>query len=498
MSGARRNLAANAAGTLWFGALTVALVPVYVRLLGVEAFGLVAFQTTLAGIVALFDAGLGVTTNRELARLSVTADGASEARAYTRTTELAYWVIGGSVGAILLAATPLIAGRWISAEHLGPDVLRQAVALAVVAAVLQFPYAFYSSGLLGLGQHVVLNAILCIGTTVRAAGSIALLTMVAPDVRLLFAWHALAALLQTAAAAVALHRALPPGPARFERAVLARAFRFARGLAVTAVLAAIATQVDKLAVSKLLPLTVFGHYSIAWMMAAAVALAVTPVQTTVFPLLSRLVAAGSAAELGRAYHRASQTVAALLLPLGTVAMLFAYEIVLLWTRDPSVAGAVRWLAVLLVAGAMLNALSHISHAFQLAHGWTAPALVANAVQLVVMVPLTLFAVRRYGALGAAAVWAALQGSFLAISLIVTHTRGLRGEALQLLVRDVGPALVASFAVAGAGRLLLREAPRSVMAVSIVVVGMAVLLAAALSTPAVREWLGQQWRGRVAQ
>jgi O-antigen/teichoic acid export membrane protein len=488
MDGLRRNLIANVAGTLWFGALTVALVPVYVRLLGVEAFGLIAFQTTLAGIVALFDAGLSVTTNRELARLSVREGGSDEARVYTRTTELAYWGIAVTVGAILLALTPLLAGRWINTQHLDTRVATQAIALAVLAAILQFPYAFYSAGLLGLQRHVTVNAILIAGTTIRAAGSVVLLIAVARDVRLLFAWHAAAALLQTAAAAIALHTALPAGQARFDRRVLGGALRFARPLAITSVLAAISTQVDKLAVSKLLPLSTFGQYSIAWMIAAAVALAVTPVQTTVFPRLSQLVATNNMPELKRAYHRASQTVAALLLPLAAVTTLFAYEIVLVWTGDAGVARAARWIAVLLVTGAMLNALSHISYAFQLAHGWTAPALIANGVQLAVMIPLTLFAVRSYGAIGAAAVWAILQASFLAISLTVTHTRGLPGEAHVVLLHDVGPAFVASFAVAAAGRLLVRETTRPLLALSLVLVGSAVLVAGALSTHVVRDWL----------
>jgi O-antigen/teichoic acid export membrane protein len=488
MDGLQRNLIANVAGTVWFGALTVALVPVYVRLLGVEAFGLIAFQTTLAGIVALFDAGLSVTSNRELARLSVQNGAGDAARVHTRTTEVAYWTIAAVAGAILLALTPLIAGRWVNAQQLDPHVVTQAIALAALAAILQFPYTFYAAGLFGLQKHVTVNAILCAGSTLRAAGSIVLLLAVARDVRLLFAWHAAAALLQTLAAAVALHKALPPGKARFDRSVLRNALQFARPLAITSVLAAITTQVDKLAVSKLLPLATFGQYSIAWMIAAAVALAVTPVQTTIFPRLSQLVAVHDAEQLKRAYHRASQTVAALLLPLAAVATFFAYEILLVWTRDANVALAARWIAVLLVIGAALNALSHISHAFQLANGWTAPALIANAVQLPITIPLTLFAVRAYGAIGAAAVWAALQASFLAISLIVTHTRGLRGEAHVVLLRDVGPALVASFAAAGAGRLLVREASRPMLALSLAVVAGVVLLAGALSTQVVREWL----------
>ena len=492
----KRNLVANLAGTLWSGLLTLALVPIYVRLLGIEAFGLIAFQATLAAAMALFDAGLGVTTNRELARLSATPGAVAESRVVARSIETTYWGIALTVGAILLALTPLLASRWLNAQQIPISLSTQAMALAVAGIALQFPFTFYSAGLLGLQQHVKLNAILVTGTTIRAAGSIVLLTTISTDLRLLFAWHAVAGLLQTIAAAIALHRALPPGEGRFDAAVLRRAFRFSRGVALSGTLGFAAMQIDKLAVSKLLPLSTFGYYSIAGMIATAVGLAVTPVQSTVFPLFSQLVARNDTEGFSRAYHRATQTVAGILLPLAAVAILFAREIVFLWTRDANVAREARWVAVLLVTGVMLNALSHISHVLQLAHGWTAPAVVANALQLVAIVPLTLMAIQRYGAVGAAAVWAVLQASFLIISLSVTHSRTLRGEMRAWLLRDVGPPLCAVFAVALAGKALLGSVPRAdVLALSIALIASGVFVAGALSTPVVREWLKERWRSR---
>jgi O-antigen/teichoic acid export membrane protein len=494
----KRNLVANLAGTLWFGGVTVALVPVYVRLLGIEAFGLIAFQTTLAGIIALCDLGLSLATNRELARLSVSPAGAAESRSVTRTTEIVYWSIGAAVGAILLALSPVIASRWLNIQHLPLDVAAQAVAWAIVAAILYFPYAFYAAGLFGLQRHVAANAILIAGTTLRAGGSLIVLLVVVRDVRALFAWQAFASLVQTLAAAIVLYRALPAGPGRFAMPLLRRMFTFARGVALSGTLGLIATQVDKLAVSKLLPLAVFGYYSIAGMIAAAIALAVTPVQTTVFPRFSQLVAIGDGAGLRRAYHGATQTLAAMLMPMSAVAIVFAYEILLVWTGDATVARAAHWVAMLLIAGAAMNALSHISHAVQLAHGWTTPAVLANAVQLVVMIPLTLFVVRRYGAVGAAAVWAVLQLSFLTISLTLTHGRLLRGEIAAWFLRDAGPPLVASFAVAALGRFVVGPGSPMQIVSSVAVVAVAVVLAGVLSAAEVRGRLGVWWKTRAVQ
>jgi len=71
MSLIKRNLAANLVGNLWMPLLLVAVVPLYVELIGVEAFGLIGFFVTIQILLSQFDLGLSMTLNRELARLSV-------------------------------------------------------------------------------------------------------------------------------------------------------------------------------------------------------------------------------------------------------------------------------------------------------------------------------------------------------------------------------------------------------------------------------------------
>src|SRR5512140_2568781 len=65
-----RNIAANFVGTLWTALMGPALVSVYVRLMGIEAYGLIGILTTLQAAFTLLDLGLSTATNRELARLS--------------------------------------------------------------------------------------------------------------------------------------------------------------------------------------------------------------------------------------------------------------------------------------------------------------------------------------------------------------------------------------------------------------------------------------------
>src|SRR5262249_16967232 len=83
-------LLAGLSGSLATLVARVLLVPVYLRLLGAESYGLIGFYATINGIGALLDAGLSTAINRELARLSAMKGQEQEARDVLRTLELGY------------------------------------------------------------------------------------------------------------------------------------------------------------------------------------------------------------------------------------------------------------------------------------------------------------------------------------------------------------------------------------------------------------------------
>src|SRR5438094_9161804 len=119
----QQNLIANFIGIGWSGLLIVAMVPLYVHFLGVEAYGLIGFQLTLQSIAALVDLGLGTTVNRELARLSAADVPARHARGVVRTAEVLYWSIAVMIGVVLYMAAPVLASRWFTPHDLSPSVI---------------------------------------------------------------------------------------------------------------------------------------------------------------------------------------------------------------------------------------------------------------------------------------------------------------------------------------------------------------------------------------
>src|SRR5690348_7404766 len=99
------NAIANYSGRIWAAALNVAVIPIYVRLLGPEAYGLIGFFAVLQGAIQLFDVGLSATLNRELARLSK-QDNRSEGADLIRTLETLYWTFGLAVAVSVTLTAP--------------------------------------------------------------------------------------------------------------------------------------------------------------------------------------------------------------------------------------------------------------------------------------------------------------------------------------------------------------------------------------------------------
>ena len=144
----KRNIIANFAGQGWTILIGLLVVPFYVRLMGIEGYGLVGFYLTLQAVFNSFlDFGLSVTITREIARYSVSPDKINRTRDLVRTLEIGYWLIGLLLGLTVILGAPFIANNWLRAENISPDSIRQIVMAMGIATIFQWPLTFYQGGL---------------------------------------------------------------------------------------------------------------------------------------------------------------------------------------------------------------------------------------------------------------------------------------------------------------------------------------------------------------
>lgn len=475
----KRNLIANYLGQGWTALMGLAFVPFYIKLMGVESYGIVGVFTSLMGMLAILDLGLSQSMNREMARLSSEQGDAKRMADTARTLEVIYWGIAFGVVAVIVLLSNFIAYHWLNPEHLSRDSLLQALWIMALVIGLRWPVAIYMGGLNGLQRQVQVNILLIIFATMQGAGALAVLWFVEPTIQAFFWWQAAIALAQVVVLRFALWRSFPSGnKGRFSKDVLHNIWRFAAGMTGISLVATILTQTDKLLLSKMLTLTEFGYYTFAATIAAVVYRIIGPVFTAYYPRLTELVSKGDQLGLVSTYHQGCQLMAVTILPPTLILALFSKEILELWTHNPDVVTHSSLLISLLVIGNALNGLMNIPYALQLAHGWTKLAFYQNVVAVVILVPAIYFVTLRWGAGGAAGVWIVLNSGYVFIGAQLMYRRLLVAEKLRWYVNDVGKILLAVLAVTGIARELMVSKLGSMAIISIMVLTLGIAIFAA--------------------
>jgi O-antigen/teichoic acid export membrane protein len=498
MSQVKSNLAANFLGRFTIAIVGIISVPLYVRFLGIEAYGLLGVFATLQAAFAIVGNGLTSTMIREIARLSSDPSRAQEARNFARSLEIVHWLIGVIIAIPILLAAPLLA-KWVNSGSLSPTVIRQGIIVVALVIMLQSPQSLYDGGLIGLQKQVVTNVIGVFAALIRSIGAILLLKYVAPSLQLFLLWQLVSTLLQLAVSGFSMWRFLPPAsrPASFQLDSLRKVSRFAAGVSASTILTLGLTQGDKVILSRLLSLESFGYYMLATTAASGLQYLVGPLFVSYFPRFSQLTGGESQPDLASLYHRACQIASVMIIPAAVMLALFSREVMFLWTRDPGIAQRTYPLVSLLVIGIALNGLSHLPYALQLAFGWTRLAFYWNLLAVTALIPLMIAAARTYGAIGAASIWVSVNATYIFVVIPVMHRRLLKPELRRWYGVDVGIPLASASLVAGTARLLIGSTLAYAPTLSLVIVtSFATLLTAAISTPATRNWISGRMKSQL--
>ncbi|MCK4821757.1 polysaccharide biosynthesis protein, partial [bacterium] len=248
MSVLKKNIAANFVGSIWQSLIGLALIPLYIKFMGIESWGLIGLYVSLQAIFGLLDLGLSNTLNREMARLSVLPNKEQQMRNLLRTLEMVYWGIAVFVGIIAMSLSTLIANYWIKAEGGLPlKTIEQSIFIMGLVIALRMPIGLYSGGFMGLQKHVLLNMINVAVTTLGGFGTVLILWLVVPTIQTFFLCQTVVCIINVLLLALFLWAKLPLGDTKavFQRQLFKGIWKFAAGISGISIFAVILTQLDK-------------------------------------------------------------------------------------------------------------------------------------------------------------------------------------------------------------------------------------------------------------
>ncbi|HEV7239605.1 MAG TPA: lipopolysaccharide biosynthesis protein [Thermoanaerobaculia bacterium] len=446
-----RNTVANALGQLAAPLLALALVPFYLATLGLEGYGLLVFFATMSAALMVFSSGIGWALQREIAHRNTSPEERETLPALVRTFEVLYWAAAVLVALAIFVFAPVIAERWLQTTLPADDAV-VALRTAGLRIGLAFPMAIYHVVLLALQRQVRLNSILSIAAVFSAAAC-----AVAVATTRSVVGFAVADTLMALVTVVALSRIarLPSATARFRRAELSRLWRMSLSLVWIHGVGVVIKQLDRIIMSKLLPLASLGVYSAGTAGGRILPMVYGPFSAAVYPQTCAIARQGDDDRF--AAHVMRNAAVFFVLGLGAALPLafFAGDLLLAWTRNTSIAsGGARAMAVF-VAGSLCTAATTVLQLSQTAKGITGPAVRVNTMAIL-WFPLVLWwLVGRFGIVGAAWAWLLYGATSWSYYLLTTPTLARTGARATYLRTHLA-IVAATIPVAAAMRWLSME------------------------------------------
>jgi len=476
-----KNILANLLANSWSVALLLLLTPMYIALLGIEGYGLIGLYMSMAVILGILDTGISATVVREIAWYSVRPEGRSKIPILLHSVEIIYWSTILIIGGLLIWGAWFFGNDWFRAKELSDTELNHVLMLMVGALVLQVPCGLYVGGLMGLQRQVECSWLLVFWGTVRGFGSIAVLWLWEPSVEIFFLWQIMVGVAQVAMMRWALWRRIndAEGLASFSWRELHSLKGFAGGMLMITISGVLLSQSDKIILSRLVSLELFGFYTLAWTVASGLTRVATPLIQAFSPHFTELVSVGKHEEMQQQLSLASQVMSVLILPPAVLIAVFGEPILTAWTRNPLVAAGAAPLLSLLVVGTAFASCSYPALSALYSRKQIGVVVAINFLALVIFMPLLIWAIVKSGAIGAASVWV-LYGIYQYMGYQFLERRGRTPTSVfGPLVQNFVAPLLTSVLVAVLVFLWLGDSPSDIKLLLSLCVGLILSWLAAL-------------------
>lgn len=443
----KKNTIANYTGRFYVALIGIVIVPVYLTYLGKESYGLVAVYSMAQGLMQLLDMGLSTTIAREAACYNAGKYKANLfKKLFTNITQF-FFLIATMIIGVGILGSDWIANSWLNIEKLPDSEVTYSITVIAVTVALRWATGPFRSVIVGFERQVLLNTLNIIFTTLRFVVVLPVMISFGKDLTTFFTWQLISSLMELITFGLFCINYLPaktePVKKDEYRALVKPVLKFALGVAFTSGVWVVITQLDKLVLSKLLPLGEYGIFTMMVMAASGIMILSGPISQAVLPRMTALKAQDEIDALQKVYSQATQFISLIVAPASMILAFYAVPVIFLWTGDPAIAkdGApiLFWYAL----GNGLLALSAFPYYLQYAYGDLKLHVTGNVIFAITLIPSIILAAIYYGALGAALVWFGQNLLYLLGWTWVVHKKFMSGKHLHWVCRDVLPMFVIS-------------------------------------------------------
>lgn len=447
----KKNIISNFISQFYIAFIGVLFLPLYLKYLGAEAYGLVGFFVILQTWFNLLDMGLTSTVIRESARYLGGAVSVDAFLRLFRSLEMLFSVVAATGMLVIFLLSGAIADSWLNVQELDPEAVEYAIKLMAVIVATRWVSGLYRGLISGFEHQVWLSGFNAAFSSMRFVGVLPVLAFLDATPKAYFTYQFLIAFIELAVLLLKSGSLVPKSPSGrypgFSVASLRSVIRFSLSVSFLSAAWTLVTQSDKMILSKLVSLSDYGYFSLVILAASGILLINTPISMAMLPRLSRLDADGSYAKMTELYRNATRLVAVLAFPAAFMALFFQQRILYVWTGNEDLSNLMGDVFVLYALGNAVLAVSAFPYYLQFAKGDFKMQFIGAALNIFARVPIIAVAAYHWGMSGAGWAWLLVNLAFLLFWTPFVHRRLKMERHFEWMICDIGKPFIISAIIA---------------------------------------------------
>jgi O-antigen/teichoic acid export membrane protein len=412
-----RNTAYNLIGSAIPLAASLITVPIYLRVIGLERYGLLAICWVVLGYTEVFEFGLGTATAQRVALLK---DSSPEIRSETVWGSLALSLALGTAGALLVVVlAPAVLHLAMNQQSAFAKEVADSVVWLSLLVPLTACYSVLSGALQGREEFLRLNLINGSGGAMLAVMPLLGAVFFGPQLPVLIIALIMVRLMSVTVSLIACRSTVPLlTPKLPSRRVLKPLLTFGGWVTGEGLLAPILLSAEKLAIGGFKTATAVSLYMIPFNILSRLLMLPQGLAAALIPRLASI----TPAEADQTTQNALRSLELLATPLTLSAMLILKPFLIVWI-GPTLAAACAPVGLVLIIGFWFNSCSHVPYARLIGTGRPDLIVKLTLIQFPPYLALLYVAIHYAGVVGAAAAWSLR--AFVELLLFLAATSQLR-------------------------------------------------------------------------
>ena len=492
MASLKTNIFVSYLSQIYLIVISLAILPIYIKYMGAEAYGLVGFFAMLQGFFNLLDFGLTPTISRQTAQYNAGIETALGFRQLFRSLSLIFTVVACIGGSLLFYFNYYIATHWLKLENLPLSDVLFCLQIMAICIALRWMTGLYRGVISGFEQIIWLSISNIMLVTLRFPGVLLYMYYFGFTVKSFFIFQLAVAVFEFLLFAIKAYGLLPKLSKQINIGWSLQPIKpllgFALTIAFTSSVWVLLTQLDKFILSGILPLSEYGYFTLAVLVAGGILQIGAPISSAIMPRMARLYGEQKYEELKEVYIGATQFVTVVVVTAGIVLAILAKPVLYAWTGDLVLAEKAAPILQLYTIGNTLLTLGAFPYYLQYAKGNLKLHFIGNLVMLVVLTPAIIWSAKNYGAIGAGWAWMLIQLTYLVLWVSYVHRMiepNINSEWFKSFLPNVCNVSVVAFIFF---YFMNFSEQRDIIFLQIILISLVCLVISGLSSKKIREWL----------